>query len=207
MQRDPTDCGTVSAMARKPRKPASIQRTWALVITALVLYIPANLLPIMTMDYMGNTEADTIFAGVKSLFASGMWLVGLLIFCASITIPLMKLLGLAFLLISVQGSWHWRLQDRTRLYRVINLIGRWSMLDVFLLSILVGLVQLGNIATIVPGLGAYAFASVVVITMFATRCFDPRLIWDAASAKSTETADFCFTQSLPCHEPNTQTNR
>ncbi len=178
----------------RPRKPASIQRTWALIIAALVLYVPANLLPIMRMDYMGNTEADTIFSGVQSLFASGMWIVGLLIFAASITIPLMKLIGLAFLLISIQGRWAWRLRDRTRLYRAIDLIGRWSMLDVFLLSILVALVKLGNIATIVPGYGAYCFAAVVVLTMFAARCFDPRLIWDRSGHTD-------YDPETLCHQP------
>jgi paraquat-inducible protein A len=160
------------------RKPNSVNRTWALVIAAAILYVPANVYPVLKIEILGKTEADTIYTGVVELFGAGMWEIGLLVFFASITVPMLKLLGLTFLLISVQRRSRWRPRDRTVLYRMVEYIGRWSMIDMFMTSILVALVQLGAVATIVPGVGATCFASVVVITMFAASSFDPRLIWD-----------------------------
>jgi paraquat-inducible protein A len=161
------------------RKPNSIARTWALVIAAAILYVPANLLPVMTVVYFGRGEPDTILSGVKELIAAGMWPVALLVFFASITVPVLKLLGLTFLLVTVQRGSTWRTRDRALLYRIIEGIGRWSMVDVFMISILVALVNLGAVATIVPGAGAICFAAVVILTMFASMSFEPRLIWDA----------------------------
>jgi paraquat-inducible protein A len=160
------------------RLPNSLRRTWALVITAVILYIPANLLPVMTVTSFGKGEADTILSGVKTLMDAGMWPVALLVFFASITVPVLKLIGLTFLLISVQRGSAWRRRDRTFLYRVIESVGRWSMVDIFMISILVALVNLGSIASIQPGAGAIAFAAVVITTMIASMGFDPRLIWD-----------------------------
>ncbi|HVX29947.1 MAG TPA: paraquat-inducible protein A [Nitrolancea sp.] len=162
------------------RKPDSLKRAWALVITAAVLYFPANALPVMTIVSFGNTETDTILSGVKALFLGGMWPLALLVFFASITVPVLKIGGLIFLLISTQVGSRWRLQDRTTLYRIVEAVGRWSMIDVFMLSILAGLVHLGSLATIQTGYGAASFAAVVVTTMFAAAAFDPRLMWDAA---------------------------
>ena len=162
------------------RKPESVTRAWALVITALVLYVPANVFPVMTVISFGKGEADTILSGVKSLFLAGMWPLALLVFFASITVPVLKIAGLMFLLITTRRGSRWRLRDRTLLYRIVETVGRWSMIDIFMLSILAGLVQLGSIATIQPGVGAVSFAAVVVITMFAAAAFDPRLMWDAA---------------------------
>jgi len=161
------------------RKPNSLARTWALVITAMILYIPANVLPVMTVISFGEGEADTILSGVKALIAAGMLPVALLVFFASITVPVLKILGLIYLLISVQRGSRWRPRDRTVLYRIVEAVGRWSMVDIFMISILVALVSLGEIATIEPGRGATAFAAVVVLTMIAAMSFDPRLIWDA----------------------------
>jgi paraquat-inducible protein A len=161
------------------RKPHSLARTWALVIAACILYIPANLLPVMTVTSFGRGEPDTILSGVKVLIAAGMWPVALLVFFASITVPVLKIIALTFLLISVQRGSRWRPRDRTVLYRVVESVGRWSMVDIFMISILVALVNLGAIASIVPGSGAIAFASVVILTMIAAMTFDPRLIWDA----------------------------
>jgi paraquat-inducible protein A len=161
------------------RRPNSIARTWALVVTAAILYIPANLLPVMTVVYFGRGEPDTILSGVKALIQAGMWPVALLVFFASITVPVLKLLGLSFLLISVHRRSTWRLRDRGLIYRIIEQVGRWSMVDIFMISILVALVNLGSIATIEPGVGAICFAAVVVTTMFASMSFDPKLIWDA----------------------------
>ena len=168
-------CG--AAMHR--RKPNSIARTWALVVTAAILYVPANLLPVMTVIHFGRGEPDTILSGVKALIGAGMWPVALLVFFASITVPVLKLIGLTFLLITTQRRSRWRLRDRSLMYRIIEQVGRWSMVDIFMISILVALVNLGTLATIEPGVGAICFAAVVIITMFASMSFDPRLIWDA----------------------------
>lgn len=162
------------------RKPESVTRAWALVITALILYVPANIFPVMTVISFGKGEPDTILSGVKALFYGGMWPLALLVFFASITVPVLKIIGLMFLLVTTRRGSRWRLRDRTLLYRIVETIGRWSMIDIFMLSILAGLVQLGSIATIRPGVGALSFAAVVVITMFAAAAFDPRLMWDAA---------------------------
>jgi paraquat-inducible protein A len=161
------------------RKPHSVARTWALLIAACILYVPANLLPVMTVTSFGQGEPDTILSGVKVLIQAGMWPVALLVFFASITVPVLKIVALTWLLISVQRRSRWRPRDRTVLYRVVESVGRWSMVDVFMISILVALVNLGAIASILPGPGAIAFASVVILTMIAAMTFDPRLIWDA----------------------------
>jgi paraquat-inducible protein A len=160
------------------RKPHSMARTWALLIAACILYSPANLLPVMTVTSFGKGEPDTILSGVKLLIEAGMWPVAVLVFVASITVPVVKIVAMIFLLVSVQMRSRWRPRDRTVLYRVVETVGRWSMVDVFMISILVALVNLGAIATIVPGPGANAFAAVVILTMIAAMTFDPRLIWD-----------------------------
>ncbi|MGD8293760.1 MAG: paraquat-inducible protein A [Desulfobacterales bacterium] len=161
------------------RKPNSITRTWALVLAAFIFYIPANVLPITTVISLGKAQSDTIMSGVIYFIHSGMWPIALVIFLASVFIPLLKLLILSFLLISVQRKSSWRRQDRTRLYRITEIIGRWSMVDIFVVTILVALVHLGGLATIHAGPGAIFFGAVVVITIFAAMSFDPRLIWDA----------------------------
>jgi paraquat-inducible protein A len=168
------------------RKPNSIGSTWALVIAAFLLYLPANLLPIMTVTSLGKTQSDTILSGVTFLLLEGMWPLALLIFAASILVPLLKLFILVFLLFSVQFRSRWRPRDRTRLYRLTEAVGRWSMVDIFVVTILVALVHLGALANIEAGPGALAFAAVVVSTMFAASSFDPRLIWDPLSIASTE---------------------
>jgi paraquat-inducible protein A len=136
----------------------------------------------MTVTSFGRGEPDTILSGVKVLIQAGMWPVALLVFFASITVPVLKIVALSYLLISVQFRSHWRPRDRTMLYRVVEAVGRWSMVDVFMISILVALVNLGAIASILPGPGAVAFASVVILTMISAMTFDPRLIWDAQEA-------------------------
>ncbi|HUL11016.1 MAG TPA: paraquat-inducible protein A [Methylococcaceae bacterium] len=161
------------------RKPDSLKRTWALTLTAYILYVPANLLPVMTVTMSGRGEPDTILSGVKELLLGGMWPLALLVFFASITVPVLKLLVLTYLLLSVQFKSRWRPRERTILYRLTESIGRWSMIDIFVIAILVALVKLGSLATIDAGPGAVAFGGVVVTTMFAAMSFDPRLIWDA----------------------------
>ena len=160
------------------RKPASLERTWALLIAAAVCYIPANVLPVMMVTSFGQVASDTIFSGVVYFLTHGMWPLALVVFVASIFVPVLKLAVLAFLLISVQRRSSWRPVERTRLYRIIEAIGRWSMVDIFAITILVALVRLGNLASIDAGPGAVFFGAVVVITMLAAESFDPRLIWD-----------------------------
>jgi paraquat-inducible protein A len=160
------------------RKPASLERTWALLIAALVCYLPANVLPVMMVTSFGQVQSDTIMSGVIYFLAHGMWPLALVVFVASIFVPILKLAILAFLLISVQRRSRWRPVERTRLYRITEAIGRWSMVDIFAITILVALVRLGNLASIDAGPGAVFFGAVVVLTMLAAESFDPRLIWD-----------------------------
>ena len=166
------------------RKTNSLSRTTALVLTAAILYIPANVYPVMTVISFGKGSPDTILSGIKEFIHGGMWPLALLVFFASIAVPMLKLCGLTFLLISVRRKSRWRLRDRTLLFRIIEQVGRWSMIDIFMIAILVALVKLGSIATIEPGVGATSFAGVVVITMIASMCFDPRAMWDAAEKKN-----------------------
>jgi paraquat-inducible protein A len=160
------------------RKPQSIERTWALLLAAALLYLPANLLPIMTSTSLGSSQSDTILSGVVFLLTNGMWPLATIVFVASLVVPLLKLLTLVFLLLSVQLRSVWSPRDRTRLYRIIEVIGRWSMVDVYVVTILVALVRLGNVASVQVEAGAVFFCAVVVITMLAAMSFDPRLIWD-----------------------------
>jgi len=175
-----TRCGAVLAR----RKPDSLRRSWALLIAALICYVPANLLPVMVVSGPGGAEADTILSGVMAMFAAGWYEVGALIFIASITVPVLKILSLMFLLVSVQRRSSWRPAERTRLYRIVEIIGRWSMLDMFVVSLSVALVQLGVVANVAPATGAVFFAAVVVLTIFAAGSFDPRLIWDNIEEKT-----------------------
>lgn len=179
------------------RKPDSLARTWALTLTAYILYIPANLLPIMTVTMSGRGEPDTILSGVKELLLGGMWPLALLVFFASITVPVVKLLALTFLLLSVQFGSRWRPRERTVLYRLTETIGRWSMIDVFVITILVAVVELGALATIEAGPGAVAFGGVVVVTMFAAMSFDPRLIWDGMGPNAAPCGDKFSSTPLP----------
>jgi paraquat-inducible protein A len=170
------------------RKPNSVARTWALLLAAAVLYIPANTFPVLTVLQLGAGQPSTILGGAQELLEAGLWPLAALVFFASVVVPMLKLLGLGLLLISVQRGWLARLRDRTVLYRVVRWIGRWSMIDVFMESILIALVQFGGLATIDPGPGALFFAAVVILTMLAAESFDPRLMWDAA-AQRTRSAD------------------
>ncbi len=162
------------------RKQNSIDRTGALVVAAALMLIPANLYPIMTVTKLGSGHPDTIISGVISLIAGGMWGLALVVFFASIVVPVLKLLTLGYLLYSVQSRSNWRPRDRTLLYRLTEVVGAWSMVDIFLVGLLSGLVSLGFFATVVPDIGAMYFAAAVVLTMMAAHSFDPRLIWDHA---------------------------
>jgi paraquat-inducible protein A len=167
------------------RKPRSLERTWALVIAAALCYIPANVLPVMMVTSLGAVQSDTIMSGVIYFLMHGMWPLAVIVFTASVFVPVLKLAILIFLLVSVQWGSSWRPVERTRMYRITEAIGRWSMVDIFAISILVALVRLGNLATIQAGPGAVFFGAVVVCTMLAAEAFDPRLIWDRSRARST----------------------
>ncbi len=158
-------------------------RTWALAFAALVLYVPANIYPVLTVVQLGAGAPSTILGGVEELLSGGLYPLAALVFFASILVPVMKLLSLGILLLSTHAGWGSHLRDRTVLYRIVRSIGRWSMIDIFMESILVALVQFGSVVTIDPGFGAVAFAAVVILTMFAAESFDPRLMWEEALAK------------------------
>jgi len=160
------------------RKVNSLGRCWSLLIASFILYLPANLLPITLTSALGMEQADTIMSGVIFFLNSGSWYIALVIFIASIFVPLVKMLILAFLMISVQRRSSWRPKDRTKLYRLTELVGRWSMVDVYVVTIMVALVKLGALANVDAGPAAPYFAGVVILTMFAANSFDPRLIWD-----------------------------
>lgn len=161
------------------RLPYSLQRTWALLGAATIMYIPANVYPIMTTTSLGHSSSSTIIGGVVELIQMGSWPVATVIFVASIIVPVGKLLALSWLCTVVRGNSQPNTISRTRLYRITEFIGRWSMVDVFVVAILVALIRAGSLMSITPGPAALAFGSVVVLTMLAAMTFDPRLIWDA----------------------------
>jgi paraquat-inducible protein A len=165
------------------RKPNSIARTWALIIAAAIFYIPANYYPVLSVVQLGAGQPSTILGGVEELITARQYPLAALVFFASILVPVLKLVGLSFMLIATQiGAVAW-LRDRTRLYHIVRFIGRWSMIDIFMESLLGALVVFGSVITIEPGVGAVAFCAVVVLTMFAAETFDPRLMWDAAAER------------------------
>jgi paraquat-inducible protein A len=167
------------------RRHNAIQSTWALVIAAAICYIPANVLPVLTTTALGSSESDTIMGGVVFLYTSGSWPLALIVLIASVMVPLGKLVALAYLLITVQRRSITSNRERTRLYRMVDFIGRWSMLDVFVDTFTVALVQLEPLMYVQPGPGVAFFAAVVVLTMMAAERFDSRLIWDAGVGKET----------------------
>lgn len=170
------------------RKAASLQRTWAFLIAAAVCYVPANLLPVLTTTTAKGSESDTILQGVVLLWSPTGWPLSLIVLVASIMIPSAKIVALVYLLVTVQrGSLESNAQ-RIRLYRIVEIIGRWSMVDVFVDTFTAALVQLQPLMSVSPGPGLVFFAAVVVLTMLAVESFDPRLIWDPASARGVHHA-------------------
>lgn len=168
------------------RKPDSLSRSWALLIAAYIMYVPANLLPIMETSSLFGAQDDTIMSGVIYLWHSGSWDLALVVFIASIMVPLLKLIAMTLLLITTQRHSVWQPLQRTKLYRIVEFVGRWSMLDVYVVAILAALVQIGSLATIKAGPAALAFGGVVVLTMFSAMQFDPRLIWDPLSERESK---------------------
>ena len=181
--KDPQICTRCGAIMHR-RNPDSLMRTWALLIAAAVLYIPANLLPVMHTSSLLGAEDDTIMSGVVYFWVSGDWPLAIIVFVASILVPMLKLSVLALLAWTTQHRSTWRPLERTKLYRIVERIGRWSMLDVFVVTLTVALVHFRSLAVITAGWGALAFAAVVVLTMMAALQFDPRLIWDCADDRS-----------------------
>ena len=166
------------------RKRDSLNRTVALVIAGTALYFPANILPIMAVGRLGRPTPDTIITGIGELVRRGYWPLALIVLFASVLVPVLKLISLTWFVVSVRQRWAWALPFRTRLYRWVDGIGRWSNIDVFMISLLVALVQFGVLASVEAKAGAVAFAAVVVVTMFAAQTFDPRLMWDAVDGRS-----------------------
>jgi paraquat-inducible protein A len=170
------------------RKPGSVQRTWAYLIGAAICYIPANVLPVLTTTTAAGSESDTILQGVVLLWSPTGWPLSLIVLFASIMIPSAKILALAYLLISVQRGSVKNNEQRIRLYRMVEFIGRWSMVDVFVDTFTAALIQLQPLMSVEPGPGLFFFAAVVVLTMLAVESFDPRLIWDFASSREVRHA-------------------
>lgn len=160
------------------RKPDSISRSWAFLVAGAILYIPANLLPVLQTDTLYTHRSDTILSGVKHLWVTGSWPLAAIVFIASMVVPIAKLISLSFLLVAAQRRSRWRPDQRARLHRATHLIGRWSMVDIYVGAALVALVQFKAFGTTLPGPGAIAFGAVVVLTMLASMSFDPRLTWD-----------------------------
>jgi paraquat-inducible protein A len=173
-------CGTTL----HPRKPDSLKRTWAFTVAAMILYIPAVLLPVMVTSTLFGAQSDTILSGVAYLWTTGSWLLAAIVFIASVVVPMLKILSLIYLAWSTQLCSPLIPRQRTRIYRTVEFVGRWSMLDIYVITILVALVQFGSVATIEAGPGAIAFGAVIVLTMFAALSFDPRLIWDSVGLES-----------------------
>jgi len=168
------------------RRHDSIQRTWALIIAAAVCYLPANILPIMISNQLGRVEEDTIISGVILLYNTGSAVLAGIVLIASVVIPLAKLIALSYLLITVQRGSVRKNRDRAKLYRLVEIVGRWSMLDVFVATFIVALIQLQPLMAVLPGTGVLFFGAVVVLTMLAAESFDPRLIWDSSKGRWDE---------------------
>jgi len=176
----PWTCPRCGSGVHGMRVHDSIPRTWALLSAATLLLVPANVLPVMTVIRFGQGEPSTIVGGVVHLIEDGAVPLGLLVLFASFVVPIAKIISLVVLLVTVQRGSDWRLRDRTLLYRVTEAVGAWSMIDIFLVGILVALVRMDALATVHPGLGATFFGAAVVLTMLAAHQFDPRLVWDRA---------------------------
>ena len=181
-RRQESACARCGANLRA-RKPDSFSRTWAYLIAAAVLYIPANMLPVLHTGSVWGQQTDTILSGVTHLWNTRSELLALIVFTASIVVPAAKIVSLAFLLVMAQRRSLWRPDQRARLYRYTHMIGRWSMVDIYVGGTLVALVHLGPFADIEPGPAAIPFGAVVVLTMLATMSFDPRHTWDPVDAR------------------------
>ena len=174
---EPAHCPRCGSLTHK-RIPNSLQKSWALTITAFILFLPANLYPIMTITYLGREQTNTILSGVMVLAKEGMVPIALIVFIASIAVPLLKLFCLMFLIMAAKSPKIYTAKQNIIMYRILKLIGRWSMLDIFVLALLVSLVQLGGMSTISPDPAAFYFALMVIFTLFAANTYDTRLLFD-----------------------------
>ncbi len=162
------------------RKPESLTRTWALLITSVIFLFPANFLPIMTVITLGDTAPNTIMEGIQFFIQSGDYLIAFLIFFASVLVPIFKVIGIMLVLLSIRRKWEGWLRHKTLMFRIIRFIGRWSMLDIFVIALMVAIVEFGTLNSIHAAPAATYFAAVVVCTMLAANTFDTRLIWEDA---------------------------
>tara|TARA_B110001454_G_scaffold124375_1_gene116047 strand:+ start:30763 stop:31338 length:576 start_codon:yes stop_codon:yes gene_type:complete len=166
-------------------QPRSAAATLAYSLTALIFFVPSNIYPFMTVELYGNRNSSTIWGGIMSLVDDGSWPIALIVFLASLVIPILKLLALFYLALTAENGSHPKF--KTRLYHIIEAIGRWSMLDIFLLAVLVAIVKLGRWTTVEPEPGSYMFAMVVIFTMLASASFDPQLLWENTNGKNDST--------------------
>lgn len=160
------------------RKPNSLIKTWALLVTAVILVFPANIFPIMRVNSLGVPDDSTIISGIIYFFQEGSYSIGIIIFVASILVPFFKITGICLILLSIYFKWNISLKQKALMFRFIKFVGRWSMLDIFVISVLQAFISFGYLTSVEPASGAIYFTGVVVITMFAAITFDPRLIWD-----------------------------
>lgn len=175
-------------MNRSSAHPSLLHRPAAFALAAMVMLLPANFLPIIHTELAGDIRSDTIWSGIVELYSKGLWLLAAIVFIASLVIPFLKLAGLGILLLAAhRGAPVRRLRALTRLYAFLDVIGRWSMLDVFLAAFLTGVVRFGAPALVIPRPGVVAFATVVALTILATRAFDPRLLWASIPSPSAST--------------------
>jgi paraquat-inducible protein A len=174
------------------RKHASIQRTWAYLMAAAICYVPANVLPVLTTTTATGADSDTILQGVVLLWSPTGWPLSIIVLVASIMIPSAKILALAYLLVTAQRGSVANNEQRVRLYRMVEFIGRWSMVDVFVDTFTAALIQLQPLMSVEPGPGLIFFAAVVVLTMLAVESFDPRLIWDSASSQAADSNEVSY---------------
>ena len=179
---DDSRCHRCSSLVRY-RMPKSLQRTMALLVSAVVLYVPANIYPIMTVRQFDRGDAQTIFSGVVHMIESGFWGLAAIVFIASVVVPVLKFIALGFLVATVHFGWVGSRLAATRVHRIVEMLGRWSMIDIFTIALLVALVQFGFLATVEAGIGAVYFGGVVVLTMLASQTFDPRLLWDTGDSR------------------------
>ena len=182
MTHEPHECERCDAPLHR-RKTNSITRTWAYLLTSLVFYIPANLLPVMNTKMVGNGADSTIMSGVLEFWEAGAWDIALIIFIASIAVPGIKFVALTLLLVTVQRNSLWARRERSKMYRFVEVIGYWSMLDVIVVALVAALVKFQALADIEPRPGILFFGLVVVFTMLAAMSFDPRLIWNESREK------------------------
>ena len=183
-----TPCGRCGTPLRA-RKRDSLNRTWAFLIAACAMYLPANLLPVMVTRSLFGTQNDTILSGIIYFWVTGDYELAAIVFIASFLVPLFKLAALFVLVLNAQRGTRWRRGERSKLYHVIEIIGRWSMLDVFVVALLAGLVRIQGFAEITAGVGIAAFGMVVVLTMLASLSFDPKLTWDGAAEDPDDVDD------------------